>query len=653
MGHGRLAASERLLEARNFMSGWTRAKRLAVEEAFYEFLGRCYVNSKDAGRICLREALFLGQVMFITQVFDALEQGIFDIYVLKSRQLGISTICRALIIFLLGIHRGLKGAIVFDTDTNKQESRAEMTVMINDLPKSLKFPRIISDNRMGLTLGNDSKLLFMSAGVKKTKTSGTLGRSVGLSLAHCSELCSWDNDEGLEAFRQSLSDVNPDRLYIYESTARGFNAWFDLWEAARIDTLHCKCIFLGWWSKPSQSIAQGTADFELYGKYPPSAKEQEKIKIVKEKYGHQVTPEQLAWIRRKMNPTAAVENGDSDPDFEGSNLRIAEQCWHEEESFQQTGATFFSPEVLTDQTNKFVSNKFKNYWFMAGEEFVNMRAYKARTIKESELKVWEEPEIGGNYVVSIDPAFGENERNDRSSIQIVRCYADGVDQVAEYSSPLVTTRHLAWVVAALLGWYGEGDNEIRYIMELNGPGNAVFNALKDLQVYLRIGHKMQEVREKGLTDIFKNVQTYIYTRSDSMSAGHNYHWVSSQSRKVMIMEALRDYVSNGTFRIRSAELIKEMNSVSRDGDTIEAPGSKKDDKVVAAAMAVQCWLEKIKISLMAQKRTREAEAAKKMLSIKDQIQLFNQNHLEMFFSQKRTARFRQQALVRKRAWRYS
>jgi hypothetical protein len=634
------------------MLGWSHQKRIAVEEAFYDFLGRCYVNSKDAGRICLREALFLGQIMFITQVFDALEQGIFDIYVLKSRQLGISTICRALIIFLLGIHRGLKGAIVFDTDNNKQESRSEMTVMINDLPKSLKFPRIISDNRMGLTLGNDSKLLFMSAGVKKTKTSGTLGRSVGLSLAHCSELCSWDNDEGLEAFRQSLSDVNPDRLYIYESTARGFNAWFDLWQGARADATHCKCIFLGWWSKPSQSIAKNTADFELYGKYPPSAKEQEKIKIVKDLYGHQVTPEQLAWIRRRMNPAAAVENGDSEPDFEGSNLRVAEQCWHEDEAFQQTGATFFSPEVLTDQTNKFVNNKFKNYWFMTGDEFVNMRAYKARTIKESELRVWEEPEIGGSYVVAIDPAFGENEKNDRSSIQIGRCYADGIDQVAEYSSPLVTTRHLAWVLAALLGWYGEGHNETRYIMELNGPGNAVFNAIKDLQVYLRIGHQMRDVQEKGLTDIFKNVQTYIYTRSDSMSAGHNYHWVSNQGRKVMIMETLRDYVSNGTFRIRSAELIKEMNSVSRDGDTIEAPGSKKDDKVVAAAMLVQCWLEKVKTSLMAQKRTRDAEAAKKMLSIKDQVQLFNQNHLEMFFAAKRSERYQTQAVMRKRNWRY-
>ena len=634
------------------MPGWSPEKRKVVEEGFYSFLKRARIFSKDAGHIVLGDHLYDGQIRFITETFDALENDIHKIYILKSCQLGLSTIARAMTAFLLGFHNGLKGACVFDTSENRAESRAELTSIIEGLPRTLHFPGIDQDNRSGITLKNNSKILFLSAGVKKTKTSGTLGRSLGISLAHLSELCSYDNDEGLEAFENSLSDVNPDRLYIYELTARGYNTWNTMWEDARKDTTHCKCIFLGWWSKPSQSIPQSSPDFKMYGLFPPSPKEQDKIEKVRNLYGHQITPEQLAWIRRKMNPAAAtLDAGDANPEFEGSNTRIQEQPWSEDEAFQQTGATFFSPEVLTDQTNKFVSNKFKNYMFHAGEEFVNMRAYKARTIKESELKVWEEPEIGGCYVLGIDPAFGENEKNDRSSIQIIRCYADGVDQVAEYSSPLVTTRHLAWVVAALLGWYGEGNNEIRYILELLGPGNAVFNALKDLQVYLRIGHQMREVREKGLTDIFKNVQTYIYSRPDSMNAGHNYHWVSSSTRKVMIMETLRDYVSNGTFRIRSAELIKEMNSVAREGDNIEAPGSKKDDKVVAAALAVQCWLEKVKTGLMARRSTREAEAAKKRLSITDQVKLFNQNHLEMFFQNKKTERYRGQAAFRRANWR--
>ena len=98
-------------------SGWSRAKRLEVEKAFYAFLNQCYVNSKDSGRICLGENLYDGQIIFISQTFDALERDVHKIFVLKSRQLGISTIARALTIFLLGIYDGFMGAVVFDVLT--------------------------------------------------------------------------------------------------------------------------------------------------------------------------------------------------------------------------------------------------------------------------------------------------------------------------------------------------------------------------------------------------------------------------------------------------------------------------------------------------------------------------------------------------------
>jgi hypothetical protein len=219
------------------MAGWSHVKRVKVEKAFYDYLNRAFVYSKDKGRICLGEHLFAGQRRLITEIFDALENDIHEIYVLKSRQLGISTIIRFLSAFLIGINPGLKGAIVFDTDFNKIAARNELEVAIKELPASLKFPKVKKNNRQGLILHNDSEILFMSAGVRVSKTSGGLGRSVGLALAHCSELCSWADSAGLEAFRNSLSDINPDRLYIYESTARGFNMWNDMWKEARADPL--------------------------------------------------------------------------------------------------------------------------------------------------------------------------------------------------------------------------------------------------------------------------------------------------------------------------------------------------------------------------------------------------------------------------------
>lgn len=634
------------------MAGWDKAKRERVEAAFYKFLDRCYVNSKDYGRICIGENLWEGQRRAITEIFDALEEDIHDIYILKARQLGISTIFRCLTVFLLGVFRGLKGSIVFDTDNNKSNARNELETIINDLPRSLKFPKIKSNNRAGLTLESDSQVLFMSAGVKKSKSSGTLGRSVGLSVAHCSEMCSWDNDEGLEAFKQSLSDINPDRLYLWESTARGFNRWYEMWQEARKDPTHCRCIFIGWWGKNSQRIDCSHPDFDVYGTSPPSDKEAEKIRIVRDRYGVEITPEQLAWIRRKYDPTAQAE-GDAEPEFEGSTTRIQEQPWIEEEAFQQTGAIFFSSEKLTEVTNRDVSAKFNSYFYSVGQEFVDTHIIKAPNAKMAELKIWEEPDPDGYYVIGCDPAFGENELNDRSSIQVGRCYADGIDQVAEYACPMPRTEQLAWVLASIMGWYGQGANsQVKYALELNGPGTAVFTELRSLKHQIESHSYLDnQIAERGLKDIFRNVKSYIYSRIDAIQGGFNLHIKTTAALKITFMERLRDNVSNGKLRVRSMDLVEEMKTIAREGDTIKAPGSMKDDRVLAAAFMVHCWESGPRRILMAANRTRESEAARQRLTIVDQVNLYQSNQLQHFFAQKNRARVAARRQQVQRSWR--
>jgi len=633
------------------MVGWSHHKRVAFEEAFYAFLAQCRINSKNLGFVSLGDNLYYGQRRFITAILDGLENDIHKFYCLKSRQLGITTICRAFSAFYLGIHKGLSGALVFDSNENKNLARDELVTMITDLPARLKFPGIKKDNRDGLALVNNSKILFKSAGVKKTKTSGTLGRSAGLSMAHLSELCSYDNEEGLISFTRSLSDINPDRLYIYESTARGYNSWEVMWRHAREDDSHCVCVFIGWWAHDGQKIERGTKDWELYGVQAPTAEEQSKIEQVKELYDFDISQEQLAWYRRLVDP-AARDDGDTEAGFEGNSLQKQEDPWTEDEAFQQTGSVFFAGEKLKEQTDKWVSRKFTPYMFMPGTEFSDMKVYKAENTRNIELKVWETPQPESVYVLSADPAFGENEKNDRSSLQVLRCYADGVDQVAEYAYPLISTKHLAWVMAGIMAWYGnEPMSEVYYILEINGPGGAVLQELKSLK--FQIENSYAPLEEQGIKNIFRNVKQFIYSRPDSLSGGGSaWHWKMSVQTKVMIMEELRGFVSNEQFRIRSHDLIEEMKTIARDGDSIAAEGSLKDDRVIAAAMALHYWDTKVRRNLIVQKRTREAEAVKKFKSVVDQTALFNQNMLAAFTSQKQQTRVQAQRLAMKNAWRY-
>jgi hypothetical protein len=267
--------------------------------------------------------------------------------------------------------------------------------------------------------------------------------------------------------------------------------------------------------------------------------------------------------------------------------------------------------------------------------------------------VWEEPDPDGNYVLGIDPAFGENETNDRSSIQVCRCYADGIDQVAEYASPLIKTDQLAYVIASLMGWYGRGTNaQVKYALELNGPGTAVFQSLRSLKYQLESHSYLENViQEQGLKDVFRNVRTYLYSRVDSMQGSAAYHIKTTASLKVTFMERLRDFVSNGMFRIRSMDLVAEMKSIAREGDTIKAPGSMKDDRVLAAAFAINCWETGPRRILMAANRTRESEAARQRLTIVDQVNLYQSNQLQHFFDQKRRARVNLQRQHMQRSWR--
>ena len=619
------------------MPGWSRAKRQAFEKAFYVFLDNTYIDSKDTGgRTCLGKHITWGQRHFVSRVLDGLEQDIHDFYVLKSRQLGLSTISRALSTFYLGAVKGLRGATVFDTTDNRDEARREIVNMIEEVPKSMKLPELTGNNRAGIALANTSSLAFMSAGVKKSKTSGGLGRSRGLSFLHASEICSWDNTEGVESLRNALSDINPDRLYIWESTGRGYNSWRDMWIEARKDPAHKMCIFLGWWSKDSQRIDRDNPDFERYGIQPPNEKEAKKIQEVKELYDFDITPEQLAWVRKKMDP--AQEGDDDDGDLETKIIRLQEQPWTEHDAFQVTGSVFFTHEdldrVASTQTNK----KFKAYSYICGMEFYDCKVMPAFNAKMTELKVWEPPEEGSVYIVAADPAYGHDDRNDRSAIQVLRAYSDGLDQVAEYAWPLVNTSQFAWVIASLLGWYGGERSECYFILEMNGPGEAVWNAFNALKTQVQFGYHKEQFQERGLEAIFRNVKNYIYTRSDSMSAGHTWQWQTQTRLKISIMERLRDFVSNGMLKIVSMETIEEMRYIARDGDSIEASGSKKDDRVLTLAMAVRVWDERVRRKLIRENRTRAAEKAKRSANFEDQMLIFNKTTLSNFFEAKQAER---------------
>lgn len=627
-------------------SAWSPRKVAALRSGFYEFLNHIRISSKD-GPIILGESLYRGQVTFYEAVFDGLTKGCHEFLILKSRQLGISTGTRALSLFWLGMHENLRGALVFDTAFNTAAARQEIEETIDNLPKSLNFPKIKKRNRDVLILENDSWLLFMQAGTKNSRAGGGLGRSLGLNMAHCSEISSWANEEGVTSFRQSLSDISHNRLYFWESTGRGYEIWYRMWTKAKEDPFTKRTIFLGWWSKDNQVIERSDPRFGVYGSDAPNKREVERINAVRELYGWDITPEQLAWIRWKLDP--ARELDEDDPE---DVTAVQEQAWIEEDAFQQTGSSFFQADKLGAASVKAASLRPKYYKFWPGLDFVSCDMQPPRNRREIELRIWEEPVQDSYYVVAADPAFGHDEKNNNSAAQVMRCYADAIDQVAEYASASIQPHHFAWLLWTLVGYYGSrAGNQVMMICELNGPGEEVWRQYAATRLIVQNGYLRAAAREKGIADIFSNARNYIYGRSDSMTSGSNYMWKTSTQVKVQIMEACRNYFHNGVLGVNSMEALEEMRTVTRDGDTIGAEKDNRDDRTFALALGVRAWDEKIRRGLIAGNRTKEAERAKLSMRIEDQYALYTRNMLDSFFRTKAAVRNQDRMAAQRAGWR--
>lgn len=635
--------------------GWTKEKADLFGSAFRDFCNQVEVNSKELGKIRLGKHLYRAQNRFLDFIFEGLARDVHDFKHMKSRQLGCSTIARALTLFWGGVHEGLQGYMILDTGPHKEAARIELLGMIKSLPPNYKFPRIVRENRDLVLLENDTLFNFAAAGISERKNSGTLGRGSGVNFAHLSEVSSYAGGENIIAFLNTLAQTFPDRLYLAESTGRGPGLWDDMWEEAKADIHHQGALFSGFWARDDQLIERDDPDFERYGIAPPSPQEVKKIALVREMYGWQITPEQLAWARRYADPLSQKENeADSTDDI----YRAREQAFTEFDSAMTAEAIFFHPESLNVQRETYASNDYKTYCFQAGVEFTDMRAMPAPNPRSAELKVWKEPEPHCTYIVSADVAFGTNENNDRSAIEVNLAYSDGLDQVAEFKSPLYTAQQFAWVILALAAWYAGESSEVHLIIELNGPGYAVWDEMQSVRKNLQNGYyQSRRIDPEGLTNIIRNVRNFLYSRPDSLTSGKSAtHWKTSSGAgpagKVRLLERFRDFVQNEMLHIRSHSLLREMGTVTRVGDSIEAQGSSNhDDCVMAQSFAVRAWEDRVRRTLIASKKTRDNEAARKRMSVVDKANLFRQNQLQVFLGQQQRKRQDELRMLRRRAWR--
>lgn len=559
-----------------------------------QFCKQARIQSKEVQSIDERGApldLWGSQKLFLDNLGTGLDEGVRKFYVLKSRQLGMTTFTLLIAIFWVALHPNCLGCIVADTDANARIFRNTLKLYLAAFPKGFlgKFGIVKGkDNKDFMQFSNGSRLDFLVAGSRKENW----GESRGYTFALLSEVSKYGNAKGLANFAETLAETHPDRLFIYESTANGYNHWRDMWIEAGRDTLTKRRIFVGWWSKELNQISRGDARFKVYGAAEPNQRERELMKIVGTRHGVIVSREQLAWKRWKDSDESATEQ-DSDQN----------QPWVEEEAFVMSGYSFFQVRVIQEDMDRLYGVNgdpvlFEGYKYILGNDFWAIKMEQIADqdrIDEVELKVWEQPMKGGVYCVGFDPAFGRNDWKDRHACSILRCYADKIVQVAEYATSHCDTRQAAWVLAHLSGAY----RDCWMNLELTGPGRVVAVELDHLRERLKSEMYANQTAEMGWDEALDQAKWYLYHRWDSSGGGYAKGFETTSRTKFEIMNQLRDAYATRQLDIRSVDLLGEMATVTQEGYDISAKGRGKDDRVFACALATRAWINWVRSPMMA------------------------------------------------------
>lgn len=558
---------------------------------FLDFIGHLSIISKeiDSGqRTSLLDVMYGAQYYFLEQLCEGLDNGIHSFTILKARQLGISTISLAIDLFWLSVHEKIQGALVVDEASNKEKFRVLLEQYIEGLPRGLRVG-IARHNRDLLVLNNGSTLDYLVAGQKKGKA--TLGQSRALNFLHATEVSSYGSEEGYASLESSLAHKHPHRLYIRESTAHGLNLFYDMWNEAKADELTQKTFFCGWWLKEDYAFPRGSKEYRHFWTGELDEGERVLVDEVYNKYHFKITPAQIAW-HRFMRTSRIVDD----------NLMNQNFPWTEEQAFIMSGKSFFPLKKIAGDLNRIreAETPLKAYRYHMGEDFLATDIEQLDATRDADLRVWEEPLPGAVYVMGVDPAFGRNDNKDRHAIEVFRCFADRLVQVAEYATDLPETFQAAWAMAHLAGVYGQAAAGHIYInVEVGGPGAALMLELKHLRQLLDGGYLAKKAKDIGLESVFGGVSWYMYHRPDSPGPGYAWGWKSNQDNKLLIMNQMRDNYQIGMLQIRSVPLLEEMDRVIQDGAVIEAEGKAKDDRVFATALANKQWIDWVRPGMIA------------------------------------------------------
>ena len=194
------------------------------------------------------------------------------------------------------------------------------------------------------------------------------------------------------------------------------------------------------------------------------------------------------------------------------------------------------------------------------------------------------------YVIGGDPSGGGGGDANDHALQVLRCYADRLVQVAEFQSNKPLTYQFAWVLSHLCGAYRDHMANV----EVSGVGAAVIPEVRNLRQLAQRGIIQADSNADSILNMVGAVRWFLYKRADTLGgAGNVINWKTNQDNKQAIYSALRDSLMLRTIELRSIRLVKQLQAIVEDEGWLGAgpDTGENDDLVSAVTLAHHTWIE--------------------------------------------------------------
>lgn len=486
------------------------------------------------------------------------------IMILKPRQKGASTVAQGLIYFHMRKHRELNGLIMGDViaTSDKVFDMYRRYAELDTFAWGDGLPKIGPQGSDGHT-ADFIRLPNGSTYSKETAGSSNAGRSGTVQVLHLDEVAFFTQATGKDpttAVMGSFAKELPVSLGFATSTPNGATGWY-------YNTWHGKNawhkIFAAWYEFEDSYRAFASPDERAH--FEESLTDDE----VQEQQLYGVSLEQLNWRRNCI-----------ETDYEGDSARFRQEMASDPETcFLLSSSLRFDMGAIKEMAAYAKSQEKPSRCNLIIQ---NPNTATLMPDPRGDVEMVEQPIEGCRYVIAVDTCTGADQQGEGMSKErdyhSAQVWRQGyTTKGGDWRPPALVALHhsqvdtdvLAEIVAAMSIYYGK----CLVVPEINGE--AGIHIVKQLQT-----HKVPMFRR-----VLKSAQsTKRMTEEEKLG---QYGWRTDAQTKKHIIDHMVPLIRKRELDIRFQEVVDELRTfVKNDRGTAEAMPGKRDDHVLAAAIAL-------------------------------------------------------------------